>query len=256
MKFKILFLMLTFLTLSSGLAGEKKNNDIIIAADLWCPYNCEPASSAPGYMVEIVIESFRLLGSGEKVIYKKLPWTRAIKDAKNGKIQGIIGAVATESKGLHMPKSELGQTTAHYFTNSKNNYEYKSLASIKNNRHRIGLIQDYGYSKEVDRFFKSNPKRVYYAFGEDALPILIKRLQKNNLHAIIEDQYVFWYKVKLMGLKKKNFKSIGTIVKGTKLYTSFNNKKHAEIVSKGVDLLRESGRLKKILAKYNLRDWK
>lgn len=256
MSFKFLINILLIFSAANSYAQEKWNNEVIIAADLWCPYNCEPNSQAPGYMVEIVIESFRLLGSGEKVVYKVLPWTRAIKDARAGVIQGIIGAVATESKGLHMPSSELGLTVPHFFTNSKNNYKYKSLKSIIKQQHRIGIIQDYGYSKEADLFFKKNPKHVYYAFGEDALPALIHRLQKNNLHAIVEDKFVFWYKVKLMGLNKKGFKQIGKIAEPTKIYISFKDKKHADIVSNGVDLLRKSGRLKKILAKYNLKDWK
>ncbi len=79
-----------------------------------------------------------------------------------------------------MPKNELGIMTAKFFTNSKITQKYKSLKNIKETGKRIGLIQDYNWSNEVDKFFKNNPKNAYYAFGDDVLPDLITRLEKNS----------------------------------------------------------------------------
>jgi len=45
----IIALLLSLFLISPAIADT-----ITIRADVWCPYNCEPDSEKPGYMIEIV----------------------------------------------------------------------------------------------------------------------------------------------------------------------------------------------------------
>ncbi len=240
----------------SDVAKATKSKEVVISADVWCPYNCAQDSKYPGYMVEIVIESFKLFGSGEIVKYKILPWERAMLEARKGKIAGIIGAIDSESRGLHMPSQELGLMSAHFFTHQDSKWTFSTIENLKKSNKRIGAIKGYEYDDPILSFFNKNPKRMLFSHGTEALPKLIKILKHNRVDTIIEDQTVFWYKVKQLGINKKTFRPAGISGKSKKLYVSFYNKKYADIVSRGIINLRKSGKLKKILEKYNLNDWK
>jgi polar amino acid transport system substrate-binding protein len=241
------------LSISSSLA---KNNEISIAADNWCPYNCIPYSSHPGYMVEVVIESFKLFGKGEKINYITMPWSRSMTEARAGNIAGIIGAIDSESIGLHMPKQEQGLMSAQFFTHSSSKWNYTTMKEIISSKKRIAAVKGYDFDTHIVEFIKKFPDRIVYSHGSNALPKLIRILQHNRVDALIEDQAVFWYTVKSLKLNSKKFRSAGNTGKPKKLYVSFYKKAHAEIVSKGIAALRKSGQLAKILKKYNLKDWK
>ncbi|OUR99572.1 hypothetical protein A9Q84_00700 [Halobacteriovorax marinus] len=244
---------LIFLTWFSLSLGAK---EVVICADNWCPYNCEPSSSNPGFMVEIVRESFRLFGSGEKVVYKLLPWTRAMKEARAGTIDGIIGAIDSESVGLHTPSLEQGMMSAQFFTHSKKMWKFSNTSQLKNSKKRVGAVKGYDFDSHIAKFFKENPAQIQYSHGEEALPKLINILRHQRIDTIIEDQAVFWNKVKELKISKNTFRSAGPVGPTKKLYVAFHNKSHAKIVAKGMVALRKSGELKKILKKYNLVDWK
>ena len=126
---KIIHLVI-FMGLIIPLTAFSTAKEVIIAADVWCPYNCEPGSDKPGYLVEIVRESFKLFGNGEKIIYKKVPWTRAMLEAQKGNLSGIIGATLSESKGLHPPKEALGRYAAEFFTHKNNKFKFLNFTLI------------------------------------------------------------------------------------------------------------------------------
>ncbi len=49
---------------------------ITLAADVWCPFNCNPGGDPPGYMVEVAKAVFE--PRGHTVTYRVLPWARAV----------------------------------------------------------------------------------------------------------------------------------------------------------------------------------
>jgi polar amino acid transport system substrate-binding protein len=229
---------------------------IIIAADKWCPYNCDPESEFPGYMVEIVIESFKLYGNGEKIVYRTMPWSRAMIEGRAGRVGGIIGAIDSESVGLHMPDNELGVTSASFFTHNDSNWNFDSFDKMSKSSLTVGTMKGYEWGEETTTFINNNQKKITFSYGVDGLPKLIKVLKTKRIEILLEDQAVFWFMVKRLKLPKDIFRFAGTVGVPKKLYVSFHNKKHAEIVSKGIEALRNNGKLNKILKKYNLKDWR
>ncbi len=62
---------------------------VVLAADEWCPYNCEPGSAKPGYVIELAKIIFEK--KGYEFDYKMMPWEQAKSDALQGKMSGAIG---------------------------------------------------------------------------------------------------------------------------------------------------------------------
>ena len=60
---------------------------ILIAADRWCPFNCEPGPELPGFMVEVAQRVFAKQGYDVK--YIEMNWSRAIQEARKGNVNAI-----------------------------------------------------------------------------------------------------------------------------------------------------------------------
>ncbi len=253
-------LLITFCFSLNAIGSEVNSlpvKNIVIAADEWCPYNCIPGSDKPGYMVEIAREAFDLESSTKyNVSYKKLPWTRAIKMAQEGKVAGIIGAIKSEAKGLYVPIEEQGRMYAKFFSAKGGDWQYRNISSLDEKGVILGAISGYDYDEEIASYIVGHPSKVYLSHGDTALPELIRLLSRSRIKVLIEDQAVFWYNVSKLGFKSGDFRVAGTTSEPQKLFIAFGNKKHAEILSDGVKKLRKSGRLQEILKKYNLVDWK
>ncbi len=246
----VIFFVLLFAPVASS--GEK----IVIAADYWCPYNCEPQSELPGYMVEVTRRAFALHEEDKfKVEYRVLPWSRAILYARRGQIAGIIGAVATEAKGLVLPEKTLGYTRSVFFTNNASPWRYTTPEKLVAEGRRIGTIKDYDYSAEFSKFASEHPERLYVVFGENPLPELVRLLSIGKLDAVIEDPSVFYFMLQALDIPSTKFGQAGETGEPQALYVAFRDESHAQILDAGISRLRQSGELAQILGKYNLSDW-
>jgi polar amino acid transport system substrate-binding protein len=256
LKFLLLAQIAIVLFYSTFISAETKLvKKLSLTADEWCPYNCIPSSDRAGYMVEIVKEVFK----DYEVTYKLHPWKRAMTLARQNRVDGIVGAVDSESDGLFMPKNEQGLLDGHYFARSSVKWKISKISDIKKYNLKLGIVAGYGYANEVDKFIKDNPDHTYSSYGEKAMPKLIQLLKKGRIDLITDDRSVFWYKVNELKLNSKLFKSVGRPGKHIapkNLYVSFYDKKNAKILSDGMIKLRKTGKLKKILNKYNLKDWR
>jgi polar amino acid transport system substrate-binding protein len=251
-----LILLLCLLGSSLNFAEEKINKKtMVLGADEWCPYNCIPNSDRPGYMVEIAKEVFK----DYELIYKLHPWKRAMALARNNQIDGIVGAVDSESIGLHMPSVEQGLLDGHYFARKDVKWKITKVSDIKKHNLKIGIVAGYGYADELNDFIIKNPENTFSSYGEKAMPKLIELLKKGRIDLVTDDKLVFWHKVDELKIDRKLFKSVGRPgrdIAPKKLYISFYDKKNAEFLAKSMKKLRSSGKLKQILQKYNIKDWK
>lgn len=235
-----------------------KADDIVIAADDWCPINCEPNTQKPGYMVEIAQTIFKK--AGHNIIYKIIPWTRAKKLTKVGRINGIIGSSYETKNGFIFPKNELGSVDIGFFTKKQNNWRYENLSSLSNVT--LGVVEGYSYGTKLDTYLKENHKNknIQTISGADVLKRGIKKLKENRVDTIVEAVPIFLYTTSTLGIQDK-FRLAGVSGKPDKIYIAFSpkiekSKEYAQILSDGIAKLRKSGELKKILAKYNLEDWR
>lgn len=241
------------LTLSASASAET----IRLGGDNWCPYNCDPKSPNPGYQVELAKEI--LEAKGRKVEYVLLPWSRAVEEATSGRIDGLVGAVPEGKPTFAFPAVETGVSQACFFALKTSTWKYDGVESLA--KQPIGIIQDYFYGKKLDDYFRGRKnKYVQAAIGDDALPKLISKTNLGRLTAFLEDANVT--KLTLMNMKLADrFKIVGCSDKKDIVSIGFspknpNAKEYAQLISDGTEALRKSGRLKEILAKYGMTDWR
>ncbi|MBU2712921.1 substrate-binding periplasmic protein [Zooshikella harenae] len=237
---------------------------IVLATGSWCPYICPDKASEtglsdqPGFFVEIVREILR--EHGYQVKLAVVPWSRAIRGVQNGIYDGLLGTVPATLPDLIFP--EKGQSYYHmcFFTRLDSTWQYEGIKSLANLR--LGVIQDYDYDNggELDQYIQqeSNGYLVSSISGEDIQAMIrnIDRLLKKRVDVILDGREVINYYLKN---KEKEVREAGCISKD-EMYVAFSPendkaKEYAEILSNGMDSLRASGKLEKILEKYGAQDW-
>lgn len=233
-------------------------DEINLSSDLWCPYACDPASGKPGFMVEIAKEVFIPLG--HTVNYKLINWARAISDTREGKFTGLVGASITDAPDFIFPKNQIGQSQNYFWINKNDLWVYKDPKSLKGKK--IGVINSYSYGDEVDLEVKNKNPGYVVISGDDALMKMIRMTKGKRLGGFVENPNVLNYQLMNQPEFNNQFvKSSANITKDTQLFIAFspaniNAKKYSETLSAGIETLRQNGKLKTILMKYGLKDWK
>jgi polar amino acid transport system substrate-binding protein len=236
---------------------------ISVRADLWCPYTCEPGSDHPGFMIEIAQEIFQK--NGDVIDYQLMNWARAVAETKQGKYNAVVGANRGDVPGFILPKNSQGLSINYFWAKKDSTFSYQSIDSIKDKK--IGVINSYSYGgDELDIPIKDHHPSFVILPGDDALTKLVKMTEAGRLDAFVENPYV------LQNLLKKDLKQFENTLKPVsknmatdpELFIAFSpaksrvgeSKKYAKILSDGIVSLRKSGRLKIILDKYEIKDWK
>lgn len=234
-----------------------------LRADSWCPFNCNPKSTQAGYMVDVVREIFKK--KGITIDYQLKNWDESKKEALEGKIQGVVGASRGDGDFV-FPKNPLGKYQNFIFflpakstANSKPTLKFDTLEDLEGKR--IGIVKDYAYGTEADQLIAKRPELFIKVSGDEPLITLIQMLEDGKIAGIYECPQVFMYKIKVL---KKNYgifrRGMSLDKKSDDLYVAFskkdpNAKKYVTILDQGIDGLRQSGKLMRILDNYALTDW-
>lgn len=236
---------------------DKQEKKLIFCSDPWAPYAGYQDSESPGYIVAVLKEIFE--AEGYQVSYINLPWTRCIKDTRDGQITALAGADRLEVPDFIFPKHTIGTTRPAFFVRSETDWKFKDISSLEGIV--LGVIQDYTYSKEIDQYIQQNQKSksLLIVKGNDPLDRLIDALQNKRIDVFIENAPVVHH-----SLRKKNLiseiKEAGYPKAGVRLFVPFSPRlpkatEYAAIFDKGISELRKTGKLQKILDKYEIKDW-
>ena len=203
---KIFFLLM--IITSSIYCSNLSADTIVLEADNWCPYNCDPADKNPGYMVEMLKHIFEK--AGHKIDYKVVSWNRALQDAENGEVAGVIGASIFDLPTGHRSTELMGQNNECFFVKASSDFAYKSIEQLKGKK--IGTVAGYTYTDVVNEFEKKNKNLFDPATGDKAVTTNMKKLLAGRIDVIIENEFVFKY----MSSKEKNeaeFKKLFSVTK-------------------------------------------
>lgn len=252
--YKIFLLWLFIFSLSFSASADK----ITIRADVWCPYNCEPGSELPGYMIEITRAIFEKVG--HKIEYKALPWARAIKQTREGHFNAIVGAYIDDAPDFLFPES-LGVSEMVFYGKKDQEWKYSGfIDSVK--KIKLGAIKDYAYSTKLDEYIasKKSSNNVQLVHGKSPLESNIKKLLAGRVDILVVNKDVFKYMLLKTGRLNESFKHCG-ILDTSKVHVAFSpkNKKspiYVKIFNRGLKELKVSGRLQKILSKYGISSWR
>nr|CRH05460.1 putative ABC transporter, periplasmic domain [Candidatus Magnetococcus massalia] len=227
---------------------------ITLVADEWCPYNCAENAQMPGYLVEIARAAFAF--KGRKVEYKVMPWSRALKLVNINYIHGALGAVPEEAPYLHYPRLSLGFSEDVFLTQKANNWRFEGPRSLLGMH--IGLTKDYFYGEMLETVFRRPQVRLTYVGGENTQNQLTLLLMADQIDAFIEDTNVIRHAARQMGMEKE-LRWAGQSGEQVSISIGFQptalGKQLSQELDEGLERLRESGELARILKRYGLKDW-
>jgi polar amino acid transport system substrate-binding protein len=228
-------------------------------ADNWYPFNGTPGDAKPGYGVEVLKAVFEK--SGGKVDYAVIPWKRAVSEAEKGAINGVIGALKSDTPDFVFPEEPIGMFEPIFFVRKDSAWKFTGMDSLKGKR--LGILNGYSYGEKVDAYVKQNQgnaQAIDESTGDNPGEQAIRKLQAGRIDVFVEVGTVFWAQVAKPGLNKDDFMAVGQASDPEPIYVSFSPKKDdakalAARLTTGIRELRSSGELAKILAKYEVKDW-
>ncbi|NQZ25560.1 MAG: transporter substrate-binding domain-containing protein [Colwellia sp.] len=247
---------------SIAVSGQDNSNrskvTLTIAADNWCPFNCQPNSTNPGYMIEIAQQVFT--EHNININYQVIPWSRALRLCRAGIISAVVGGYKSDAQDFIYPENEQGLIGFSFFTLGKSNWRYQQINSLNNKL--LAVADGYAYTDSLDSYIKvhqADVSRIYTAFGNQPLTENIALLEQGLIDVLVETEAVFWYSSKQSNQQEK-FNMVGILAPAKPVYIAFSpaieaSQQYADILSEGIVRLRNSGELSLILAKYGLVDW-
>lgn len=231
---------------------------IVMGSGDWCPYVCDPNvhDGKFGYLTEIAKIVFEK--KGHEFVMEYMPFVRAVKLAREGSITGLVGVYKGDVPDFVFPEVNQGVGRNTFYSVTGNPWRYTGIDSL-NTVKLLGTIKDYFYGDEITAFAKAHPDKVDELFGDKPQERSINKLNMGRISVWIEDNQVAKFNIKQMGLDKQ-LVPVGSIGDDLLVYIAFSPnvpkaKDYASLIVKGVDELRQSGELKRILSGYGLEDW-
>jgi len=253
---KILLLVVLLAACTTQAAAAET---LSIRSDIWPPYNDEPKSIKPGYMINVLLEIFK--PQGYALDYQQLSWTESLEAVRKGEFNAVVGASKDDAPDFIFPKESFGISDTAFFVKKGSNWKYTGRGSLE--KIRLGVIESYSYDEDLDAYIKAKrgTKLIVEATGEDPLANLIRLLQTGQIDAIAEDSNVMLATFIAKKVPMGSIVSAGSSKEKSTLYVAFSPKhpKSKELAAKfdaGIKSLRSSGKLKAILGLYGLTDWK
>lgn len=237
--------------------GKEK---VVLRADLWCPYTCEPKSDKPGYLIEIAREVFG--AQGIEVDYRLMPWKRVLVSLRTGKIDGAVGAGQHEIPGMITPARSLGADVTVLAVPKDSTFVFHGADSLE--QLRIGVVTDYSFDDggEIDSYVRrhiaAKDGRIEQVYGADAQMQNMEKLLNGRIDAIMDDQQVLRFNLlRLPSPLQLRYIVIDARMDSSIAFSPANPRAqaYADMLSDGIEALRRSGRLEQILHRYGLSDW-
>lgn len=229
---------------------------IKLVTDPWCPFACQPDSERPGYMIELARAVFEPLG--HKVDYEVQPFARAEQSVASGAASGFVGVLRLPKRASwYFPAEPQGEARVCFYTKAGSSWSYAGAASLAGQR--IGTVNAYNYGDEVEAALKQSGTRLDPVAGEDALRLNLDKLRAERVTALVEYEPVLDWTLRLPGSSRP--RQAGCAARADTLYIAFSPKDpksadYAKQLSDGVATMRHDGRLRTLLARYGLKDWR
>lgn len=245
------------LLLLSAMPARAK--ELVLVADPWCPYNCDPATGREGYMVDVARAVFEPLGY--TIIYRLESWTAAKRMVEQGHAHGIIGSTGADEVYAVYPRRALGMYANAIASRIADRFVFAGLESLE--PYRLAVIKGYEYGEFLDPYLianATNPDRVLVqgGFGYNQLSQTLRLLLTGHVDLVVDDRNVLSWtigRLRIGGLLTQV-----TVDRPRPVSIGFsahlpNAQALADQLDSGIDRLRRDGRLAEILAGYGLEDW-
>ncbi|MFK7973267.1 MAG: transporter substrate-binding domain-containing protein [Rickettsiaceae bacterium] len=232
-------------------------NTLIIAGDYWCPYNCTPNGSNPGFLVELIRRALHI--HDIKVEYRTMSWAKSLEQIQAGKIDGIIGISDATKYNLITTKKPLEYTTLRAFTKSDTQWVYDGPESLIGKK--IGIVMDYEMGDDIGNYIGTHyimqPSRFIVEKGRNAVIKSMTNLIDGDSDLYIEDTRVANFCIDSANLNNY-IKDAGKVSKvKLPLYIAFspdtpNIKQYIKYFETGLTSLKNTGEYDVLRKKYKM----
>jgi polar amino acid transport system substrate-binding protein len=231
-------------------------NEILLVADYWFPFNGEPGSDSPGFLVELVRESFA--GTGLSVSYEVLPWARAIERVRSGDADGLIGAGPDETPDFIFPDEPIAYATHSFFVLQNSTWEYSGIEALK--AIQLGVIQDYSYGSLRQNYIEAAllaGGSIQEVNGNRALLLNLRKLRAERIDALVAEVSVFGQLLNSQKLES-SVRNAG-LADREPIHIAFSPRRKealhwAKLLAGGLARLEESGRRAELARRYQVCD--
>ncbi len=242
-----------FLLLSLPLAS-KEQITLTLATTNWCPYTCIDEGFSSNIVGNYVTKLLSKHNIEVKIITR--PWSRAIKSAEIGQVDGLLTAIHSEAPTLHFTQSPIAHFQVCFYANKAAHWQYSEPLNLQ--QFVLGVIQDYGYEDQIDQYIltNSNTERIVSLSGNEGTPRLLNMLIKGRVDIIVEDKLVLNWHIKRAGINITNIVNAGCM-RAKPFYLALNNFKKSHqiilnILNKEFSSLENTIMLEKIILENSL----
>lgn len=170
-------LLTCLLTLSFVIQAEV----VRLATGEWAPYQSQSLKNG-GFITQVVVEAFSEQGYQVELLY--MPWKRAMKEAKAGRVDGTFLWGANEERAEHFYYSDTVLTLTNVlFQRRSNPIHWSKIEDLA--QYRIGGVD--GYSYGIERWEELGFIKLQRVHKPE---LNYRKLQQGRLDLVIEDTYV------------------------------------------------------------------
>ncbi|EOE4737188.1 transporter substrate-binding domain-containing protein [Vibrio vulnificus] len=239
---KLLFVVTTLLLSFLSYAAT-----ITAAQDPWAPF-VQQNNANPGISVEIVIEAFKT--QGHDVDFKIMPWTRALNEVKDGRVDVLVATWFTQERTSYLNYSQpYLENSLKFIKRSGDGFEYNGMDSLSGKN--VGIIRNYGYGDEFLKATNFNKPEA------NDLVANAKKLLAKRIDLTLEDELVAKATLSGAGMNLSDFDFTNNALSVNPLHVTSGlaNAKNGEIIeafNKGLAEIKANGTFDKILMKYGI----
>ncbi|MEO4047397.1 transporter substrate-binding domain-containing protein [Pseudomonas sp. CAU 1711] len=234
-----------------------RGETLVIAADVWCPINCQPGSQRPGIFVELAREIFA--EHGIDVRYEARNWARVLQEVRRGETNAAIGAGREDAPDFLFTATPVALSRNCFYTRHDSAWRYTGIESLATVR--LGVINDYSYGKELDAYIeerRGRRGRVLVASGDNALHLNLSKLRRGRIDTLIENSWVVQARLAALG-RVGELREAGCREPDVPIYLAFSparadSPRYVELFERGLQRFRADGRLRALLQAYGVQE--
>ncbi|AYC07395.1 transporter substrate-binding domain-containing protein [Vibrio cholerae] len=221
---------------------------ITAAQDPWPPFVMENAQQK-GLSVDIVTAAFAT--QGYTVEFTIMPWSRALNDVKEGKIDILPATWFTQERTAYLTYSDNYLTNqVKFIKKAGDNFEFAGLASL--NGKKVGIVRGYGYGDK----FMNDPS--FFRPESTDLKQNLQKLQAGRIDLAVEDELVAKSIIIEAGMNLADFAFTNQAISENPLHVTSGkaNPRSEELVAafnKGLAEIKANGTFDKLLADYGIK---
>jgi ABC-type amino acid transport substrate-binding protein len=251
-----LFLLIPLVCKADVGNQNKLPKQVVMAVDDYLPYvsNNKVDNLPKGYMVDVT--KFILTQHNIELILLDIPYSRSLLQSTSKQVDGLF-AQRLDSSLFFAPYNAHGKSHVCLYGKTGNT---EALVAVKNQR--IGLAHGYNIEafeelSDIQQMVNNNNPLLVRLTGEQPVERYIKMLRSNRISGFVENDYVTnWYLKVDAGAQVKAHRCS----EAKEIYVLFfNNYPYAKqmslLIGQGIEKMRYSGELGRILSLYGLEDW-